>query len=67
MAAVTTQRYDADGYILSNAFVPPQTNSGGMVHIRVIEGYIKHIRWSGDLPDSGVMLDMADKLLDMPR
>ncbi|MCB2182572.1 MAG: hypothetical protein KQH63_11130 [Desulfobulbaceae bacterium] len=38
--AITTQ-YHNDGYIQSHTVVEPQKIENGLVHIRVIEGYIK--------------------------
>jgi hemolysin activation/secretion protein len=33
--------YRAHGYVLTRAYVPPQTVSGGVFHINVVEGYVK--------------------------
>lgn len=46
--AITTM-YRNDGYILSRAIVPPQRISGGVVRIRVIEGYIDDVLIEGDV------------------
>ncbi len=37
LAALITQRYQEDGYLLSRAYIPPQTLSDGSVRIAVIE------------------------------
>ena len=38
-----TAKYRNDGYILSRAIVPPQKIEGGIVTIRIIEGYINKV------------------------
>ena len=40
IADAVTVKYRNDGYILSRAIVPPQRIAGGVVHIRVVEGYV---------------------------
>jgi hemolysin activation/secretion protein len=51
VAEAITARYRADGYILSRAVVPAQHIEGGtgagVIHIRVVEGYIDHVRFRG--------------------
>ena len=42
-----TNKYRNDGYILSKAIVPPQKIKGGVVHLRIIEGYIDKIKIQG--------------------
>ncbi len=36
-----TAKYRRAGFVLSQAIVPPQKITGGVVHIRVIEGYLR--------------------------
>ena len=43
-----TVKYRNDGYILAKAVVPPQRIEGGVVHIRVVEGYIVKVDYDGD-------------------
>ncbi len=43
-----TAKYRQAGFVLSQAIIPPQKITGGIVHIRVIEGYIDHIRIQGN-------------------
>lgn len=43
-----TAKYRNDGYILSQAAVPPQTISSGHVTIHVLEGFINDIKVEGD-------------------
>ena len=47
LAAKITAKYGADGYVLSRAIVPPQQmqQSGAVIRLRVIEGYIDHVEW----------------------
>ncbi|HUK61553.1 MAG TPA: POTRA domain-containing protein [Stellaceae bacterium] len=39
--------YRAHGYVLTRAYVPPQTVSGGVFQINVVEGYVKATAVSG--------------------
>ena len=48
-AAAITAKYRNDGYLLSRAIVPPQTISSGIVHIKVIEGFIDDIDIKGQV------------------
>lgn len=43
--------YRARGYVLSQAVLPQQTVAGGIVHIRVIEGFIDRITIDGGAPN----------------
>src|SRR5205085_6750574 len=43
-----TNYYRNNGYILSRAILPPQHVKGGIVHVRIIEGYISGVEISGD-------------------
>jgi hemolysin activation/secretion protein len=47
IAQAITDKYRADGYFLSRAFVPSQTE-GGHARIRVYEGYVGEVEVSGD-------------------
>src|SRR5262245_44067663 len=40
IAAAIETKYREDGYILTRAVVPAQRIEGGIVHIRVVEGYV---------------------------
>ncbi|HVY32929.1 MAG TPA: POTRA domain-containing protein, partial [Caulobacteraceae bacterium] len=46
-----TAKYRADGYVLSQAIIPPQTIQGGVVHLQVVEGYISGVSLEGDTAD----------------
>jgi hemolysin activation/secretion protein len=43
-----TDLYHRDGYVLSQAILPPQDIKGGVVTIRVIEGYVSNVTFQGD-------------------
>jgi hemolysin activation/secretion protein len=43
-----TVKYRNDGYILAKAVIPPQRIENGVVHIRVVEGYIIKVDYDGD-------------------
>lgn len=47
IAANLTAKYRADGYILTQVVVPPQTIADGTVRLRVVEGKINGIRVEG--------------------
>jgi len=47
IAQSITNKYRNDGYILSKAIVPPQKINNGVVHLRIIEGYIDKIKIQG--------------------
>ena len=58
-----TQRYQADGYLLSYAFLPPQDFDQGLVRVVLVEGYISNYRVEGDVGRvRGMIDDLADKL-----
>lgn len=42
-----TNYYRNNGYILTRAILPPQHVQNGIVHVRVIEGYIDHVNVIG--------------------
>jgi hemolysin activation/secretion protein len=45
-------KYRADGYILTRAFVPPQSVSNGVFQINVVEGYIEAVSIEGGDEDA---------------
>jgi hemolysin activation/secretion protein len=45
-------KYRADGYILTRAFVPPQSVSNGVFQINVVEGYIEAVSVEGGDEDA---------------
>lgn len=59
-----TQRYQADGYLLSYAFLPPQRFENGLVRVVLVEGYVKEYELRGDL---GGVSAYVRRLLDKIR
>lgn len=55
LAEAVTDMYDAAGYSLSRAYIPPQDIEAGVVHVRVIEGYIDRVTVTGDLARSATL------------
>jgi len=49
IADAITDKYKADGYVLSRAFVPAQPVPFGSVRIQVIEGYVDRIVMRGEV------------------
>ncbi len=47
LAEQIEEKYHADGYVLSRAFVPPQRVADGVFQITVVEGYVKAISVDG--------------------
>ncbi|MGD1865730.1 MAG: ShlB/FhaC/HecB family hemolysin secretion/activation protein [Phormidesmis sp.] len=47
LRSAVTQQYVDDGFITSGAFIPPQTLTGGVVTVQVIEGEIEEIEVVG--------------------
>ena len=57
IAQAITAKYTADGYLLSQAIIPPQhINGNGIVRITVIEGYIDTVTIHGDAGGSEPLL-----------
>jgi hemolysin activation/secretion protein len=60
-----TAKYRSAGYVLSQAIIPPQKIAGGVVHIKVIEGYIDHVEFQGDARDRrGLIKRIAAKITE---
>lgn len=60
-----TGKYRKAGFVLSQAIIPPQKIASGVVHIRVIEGYIDHVEFQGDARDHrGLIQEMAAKIAE---
>ncbi len=57
VAARITKKYAADGYLLSKAVVPAQKVELGIIHIHVIEGYLKDIIFEGKVKGSTSLLE----------
>ena len=52
-----TVKYRNDGYILAKAIIPPQRIENGIVHIRVVEGYVIKVDFDGDTRGNQDILD----------
>lgn len=60
-----TAKYRADGFILSQAIIPPQEITGGIVRIQVVEGYIGDVKIEGEVGDRrGLIPRIARKVMD---
>jgi hemolysin activation/secretion protein len=58
-----TAKYRSNGYVLSQAIIPPQQIPGGIVRIQVVEGYIGAVKFEGDVRDRrGLIRAMAEKI-----
>lgn len=42
-----TQKYQDAGYVLTRAIVPPQQVQGGLLTVRVVEGYVARVNFEG--------------------
>ncbi|MHB1014655.1 MAG: ShlB/FhaC/HecB family hemolysin secretion/activation protein [Desulfurivibrionaceae bacterium] len=63
IADAITAKYRNAGYILTQAIVPPQKIEGGIVHIKVIEGYINDVTIQGDVQARpGLFKEWAEKI-----
>lgn len=50
-----TGTYTDAGYFLSRAVVPPQEIQGGVLRVRVVEGYLTEVRYRGDSAQDGLL------------
>lgn len=57
IAEAITAKYRNAGYILSKAFVPPQTIQNGIVRILVVEGFVDKVIIEGDVKGRQSLLD----------
>lgn len=57
-----TATYRGQGYILSQALIPPQSISGGIVHIRVIEGSVGKVSFEGPVAGDPVARATASRV-----
>jgi hemolysin activation/secretion protein len=64
LAASIAAKYRRAGYFLAQAIVPPQEIAGGVVQIRVIEGYVAKAVIEGDIQGPRALLQgYADKIV----
>jgi len=54
IAGAVTQIYQERGYVLSRAIIPAQDVTTGIIRIRIIEGYVDHVRTGGTVPDHAI-------------
>lgn len=58
-----TRRYQADGYLLSYAFLPPQDFKDGLVRVVLVEGYVRDYQLQGDVGRvSAYLQELVDKI-----
>ena len=62
IADAITSYYRNHGYILSRAVVPPQKANGGVVTIRVVEGFVNTVKVQGDRADDAQIQAYAEKI-----
>jgi hemolysin activation/secretion protein len=56
IAQKLTNKYRNDGYILTQVDVPPQTIDGGVVKLRVIEGFLNNVIIEGEDDENAIAL-----------
>ena len=56
IAQQITLKYHNDGYMLSKAYLPPQSVKDGIVHVRIVEGYVDRVVIEGNAPNSAELL-----------
>lgn len=56
IAQKLTNKYRNDGYILTQVDVPPQTIDGGVVKLRVIEGFLNNVVIEGEDDENAIAL-----------
>lgn len=62
LALSLTALYRSEGYILSQVILPPQSLSGGILTLRVIEGYIANVRVEGDPAVKHSLVKLGEKI-----
>lgn len=62
LAHAVTRKYHGDGYVLSFALVPNQNFAGGVVSIRVVEGYVGNVAIEGDLAERRLIEQYAARI-----
>jgi len=55
MAGAITERYRNAGYFLSLAYIPPQKINGGIITIKVVEGYVGSVILDGETAEESVV------------
>ena len=67
LAARVSAAYRAAGYILTRAIVPPQRFGDGRLTLRIVEGYIDHVRIQGDAGGARHLLEAYGRRIQAAR
>jgi hemolysin activation/secretion protein len=62
-----TEQYRKDGYFLSRAVAPPQSVEFGVLRIRIIEGFVEEVRFSGDRPGRPALFEAWSRRITAER
>ena len=62
IAADITDRYRRAGYVLSFAIIPEQSVRSGIVHIRIVEGYVSDVQVQGDSHATAAVRPVIERL-----
>jgi hemolysin activation/secretion protein len=63
LAEAITAKYRNDGYLLSQALVPPQQIGDGVVRLRIVEGFVQNVTIVGGTPgQTDYIKRIADKI-----
>jgi hemolysin activation/secretion protein len=62
-----TKKYREDGYVLVRAVAPPQRLDFGVLRIRVVEGYVDRVTFSGILPSGPERLEAFTRPITAQR
>lgn len=57
-----TERYRKAGYTLSRAIAPPQDIQSGILTVRIIEGYVAQVEFTGDVGDTTAFEPYGERL-----
>jgi hemolysin activation/secretion protein len=63
IADALTEKYQKEGYFLSQAFVPAQEIDSGVLEIQVIEGYVSEVSMMGAPPPESAVINKAIEAL----
>jgi hemolysin activation/secretion protein len=63
IAGALTERYHANGYFLSRAFVPKQAIENGVITIRAVEGHIAKIDLQDPIADHWIIKQLTSDIL----
>jgi hemolysin activation/secretion protein len=71
VAQAITQKYRNDGYLLAQVVVPPQVIDTGIVHLRIVEGFVNKVEIMparvGQKPLNSTILDKMGQKLTQTR